>query len=291
MEWIVYIALILLGVCLGSFAGATVWRLRARELKFEKANGARVDHMEYKRLSPLVKTSLLTDRSRCLHCSYTLKWYDLIPVISWLGLRGKCRNCKKPIGSFELLIELGVAAFFVVSYALWPFSLDDGLGVARFVTWLAAGVALAILFAYDKKWFLLPDRASLVVIGLGIITVAIAALQSGNLIDTLLTTLGSVGILSGLYLFLYLFSKGKWVGFGDVKLGLGLGLLLADWQLAIVALFLANFIGCLIVVPLLAMGKLKRNARVPFGPLLIAGAVVAQFAGPTIISLYLTTLI
>jgi prepilin signal peptidase PulO-like enzyme (type II secretory pathway) len=291
MEWIVYLALVLIGVCLGSFAGATVWRLRARELKIEKASGARVDHMEYKRLTPLMKRSFLTDRSRCLHCSYTLKWYDLIPVISWLGLKGKCRNCKKPIGSFELLIELGVAAFFVISYAFWPFPLDDGLQIARFIIWLAAGVALAILFSYDKKWFLLPDRANLVVIGLGIITVAITAAQSGNVLGTLLTALGAVGILSGLYLSLYVVSKGRWVGFGDVKLGLGLGLLLVDWQLAIVALFLANFIGCLIVIPLLALGKLKRNSHVPFGPLLIAGAVVAQFAGPTILELYLTALI
>jgi leader peptidase (prepilin peptidase)/N-methyltransferase len=138
---------------------------------------------------------------------------------------------------------------------------------------------------------LLPDRANVVVIGLGITTVAIAAAQSGSVVGTLLTALAAVGILSGLYLFLYIYSKGRWVGFGDVKLGLGLGLLLVDWQLAIIALFMANFIGCLIVIPLLVMGRLKRSSHVPFGPLLIVGAIVAQFAGPAIIELYLTSLI
>ena len=176
MEWIVYLALVLLGVCLGSFAGATVWRLRARQLVHDKKHKQHVNELEYKKLSPLASGGLKSDRSRCLHCSYTLKWYDLIPVLSWLVLRGKCRNCKKRIGYFELIIELGVAAFFVVSYALWPTELQTGLEIARFIVWLAAGVALAILFAYDQKWFLLPDKVSIVVAALGLaVLVALTA--------------------------------------------------------------------------------------------------------------------
>src|SRR5690606_16969814 len=94
-------------------------------------------------------------------------------------------------------------------------------------------------------------------------------------------------ILSGLYLFLWYISKEQWVGFGDVKLGLALALLLGDWRLALLAVFLANLIGSMAVVPGLVTGRLSRKAHVPFGPLLIAGAGIAMLAGGPIIALYL----
>ena len=288
MEFIVYLALVLTGLCLGSFAGATVWRLRARQLVSDKKNKEPYDHKEYTRLKKLLGSGVLKDRSQCLHCKYELKWYDLIPVVSWLRLGGKCRNCKHPIGKFELLMELGVAAFFVLSYAFWPGGVGTGLEIAHFVLWLAAGVVMAVLFAYDTKWFLLPDsfNIALVVIGLGI--VGVSAAQTQDVAGTIFTALGAVGVLAGLYAVLYLVSKGRWVGLGDVKLGIGLGLILVDWQLAIIALFLANFIGCLIVIPLLASKKIKRNSHVPFGPMLIAGTVLAWFIGWPILESYLS---
>ncbi len=286
-EVIVYIALLLVGVCFGSFAGATVWRLRARQLQADKDSGEEYNHKEYNRLKKLLTKNTLKDRSRCLHCSYELKWYDLIPVLSWLWLKGKCRNCKKPIGKFELLIELGVAAFFVLSYAFWPGGVDSGLDVAHFVLWLAAGVVMAMLFAYDAKWFLLPDRLNAALAIIGVAIVGVSAAQTEDIGGTLLTAVGAVIVLSGLYGALYAISKGRWVGFGDVKLGFGLALILVDWQLAIVALFLANLIGCLIVIPLMAMKKLQRNSHVPFGPLLIAGAVLAWFIGWPILEWYI----
>lgn len=290
-EWVIYLALVLVGACLGSFAGATVWRLRARQLRDDKKNGEKVDGKEYNRLKELSKTTVASDRSRCLECGDTLRWYDLVPIFSWLNLRGKCRNCHKPIGKFELLIELGMVAFFVLSYALWPFELVAGWEIARFVLWLMAGVALAILFAYDLKWFLLPDKVSFTVIGLGVLTVAVAGIASGDPLGTILSAAAAAGVLSGLYLLLYLASRGAWVGFGDIKLGLGLALLLVDWKLALVALFLANLIGCLIVVPLLVTKKLERKSHVPFGPLLIAGSVIAFFIGSDLVSWYVFGLI
>jgi leader peptidase (prepilin peptidase)/N-methyltransferase len=286
MEYVIYLALILIGACLGSFAGATVWRLRARQLSYDKKHKQPVNAAEFKQLEKLTKRKLSKDRSQCLHCGYTLKWYDLVPIVSWLALKGKCRNCHKPIGYFELLIELGVAVFFVISYAFWPFELATALEIARFVIWLIAGVILAMLVAYDTKWYLLPDKLTVLLAGLGAVTVVIAAVQSTTPIATILSAVGAVAILSGLYFALYLVSQGRWVGFGDVKLGVGLALLLGDWQLALIALFLANFVGCLIVLPFMIAGKLKRNSRVPFGPLLIIGMVLAFFVGPPLVELY-----
>jgi len=286
MNIVIYVGLALFGLVLGSFAGASVWRLRARQLVADKKAGEPVDKLEYAQLKQLAHVKTTKDRSHCLHCGYELRWYDLIPLVSWLTLRGRCRHCRKPIGAMEPLIELGTGLFFVLSYMFWPVPLDGGLAIASIVTWLIAGVCLAILFAYDAKWFLLPDRISFAVIGLGLVSATLTVLGSADVVNAIANVLGAVAVLSGIYLVLYIVSKGRWIGFGDIKLGLGLGLLLADWQLAFIALFLANLIGCLYVIPLMIMGKLKRDSHVPFGPLLIAGAIIAQLAGPAIVAFY-----
>lgn len=290
-QLIIYIALILTGLCLGSYAGASMWRLRARQLAQDKVVGEPISSDEYSRLNKLTKASFFNDRSQCLNCSYKLKWYDLIPLISWLSLRGKCRKCHKPIGKLEPLIELGVALFFVISYTFWPYQLVDAIEVARLIIWLISGVGLATLFAYDAKWFLLPDSLNYKIVGLGILNSILIIFSSQDKFSVLLNIMGSVLVLSGIYWALYGISRGKWIGFGDVKLGLGLALLLADWKLAFIALFSANLIGCLVVIPSLITGKLKRNSHVPFGPLLIAGFVVAGLVGNCLVNLYLSILI
>jgi prepilin signal peptidase PulO-like enzyme (type II secretory pathway) len=183
-----------------------------------------------------------------------------------------------------------MAAFFVLSYVLWPLALGTPLEVAHFILWLVAGVIMGVLFAYDAKWFLLPDKYTwaLAVVGLAMLAVRIA--QGTSFLEVAIQAIGAVGVLSGLYAVLFVVSKGRWIGFGDVKLGIGLGLLLGNWQLALLALFLANLIGCLIVIPLMLVGKLKRNAHVPFGPMLIAGTVSAWFLGLQAVIFYLTHL-
>lgn len=289
-EFIVYLALVLVGACLGSFAGATVWRLRARQLVVDKKNKEPYDHKEYKRLKKLTVKKPWQDRSQCLECGYELKWYDLIPIVSWLSLGGKCRSCKHPIGWFEPLMEIGMVAFFVLSYLLWPGGVQTGLEIAHFSLWLAAGVAMAILFAYDAKWYLLPDGVTISLAVIGLAIVGVSAAESQDIGGTLLTALGAVGVLGGLYAVLFAVSQGRWVGFGDVKLGAALGLVLVDWQLAIIALFMANLIGCLIVIPLLATKKVQGNSHIPFGPMLIAGAVIAWLVGWRILEWYLSFL-
>jgi prepilin signal peptidase PulO-like enzyme (type II secretory pathway) len=275
----IIVALVLFGLILGSFAGASVWRLRARQLQIDKREKEPYDKAEYARLKPLMSRSTRTDRSMCLECEYALKWYDLIPLVSWIALKGKCRSCRRPIGFFEPLMELGVTLVFILSFVFWPVSLETPLAIAQFTVWLTAVVGLAILVAYDAKWFLLPDKVTFAVAGLALVWLVLRVIEQGEVWGPLLSTIGAVGVLSGLYLLIYLISKGRWVGFGDVKLGLALGLIIGDWALALLALFLANLIGTLIVLPLLATGKLKRDSRVPFGPFLIAGTSISLFFG------------
>jgi leader peptidase (prepilin peptidase)/N-methyltransferase len=285
-EILIYGILVVFGLMLGSFAGATVWRLRAQQLVEDKAEGEKIDAKEYKTLLPLTKSTIRTDRSRCLHCGHTLAWYDLLPLVSWLGLRGKCRYCHAKIGWFEPLMELGLATFFVVSYIAWPVSMDSTLAIFHFVLWLIGGVLLAILFAYDLKWFLLPDIIVFPLVAIGAVMAGIQVATASDVFGALINVAGSVAILSGLYYVLHKISKGQWIGFGDVKLGLALGLLLADWQLAFIALFAANLIGCLIVIPGMLAGKLTRTTRVPFGPLLILGTIFAMLWGPSLVIAY-----
>lgn len=290
-QTIIYVTLVLSGLILGSFAGATVWRLRARQLRDDKHHGEHVDTSEYKQLEKLTKSSIADDRSQCLHCGYKLRWYDMVPVVSWALLKGRCRNCHKPIGVMEPLLELGIMTFFVLSYAFWPYAMTNGIEVTMFIIWLVAGVGLAILFAYDSKWFILPDKVNFIVIGLGILYSILVVVIASDKLSAILSIVGSALILSGLYLVLYFISRGKWVGFGDIKLGLGLALLLADWRLAFIALFAANLVGTVAVLPGIITGKLKRNTHVPFGPLLIIGLVIAQLSGGYIVSMYFSSLL
>lgn len=285
-ELLVHIGLGLLGLAMGSFAGATVWRLRARQLVEDKAAGEGYDEKEYKKLLPLTKHKGTKDRSRCLECNHVLAWYDLLPLVSWLSTSGTCRYCRHSIGRFEPLIEVSVAAFFVLSYAFWPGGVESNLSIIQFGLWLIGGVMLAILFVYDLKWFLLPDRVVFPFIMVGIVTAVLMVYNSPDVGEALFSVAASVFVLSGIYLVLYILSKGTWIGFGDVKLGLALGLMLGDWQLAFVALFAANLIGCIIVIPGLLTKRLSRTTQVPFGPMLIVGFVIAGLFGWPVIDWY-----
>jgi len=274
---------------LGSFVGAQVWRLRARQLAEDKKAGEKVDQKELKRLSPLIK-KVSKDRSRCLSCGHELSFYDLIPVFSWVIRLGKCRYCKNFIGWTEILLEVVMSGLFVLSVVFWPGSLMDFWQVLLLALWLSGLVLLAILFVYDLKWLLLPDVINIPFIILGFIFSIINLALSNDFTKSLTSLLGSVVILSGIYLLLYLFSKYRygeektWVGFGDVKLGLGLALFLGNWLLAFAALFAANLIGTLLVLPSMLKGKLQATSRICFGPLLIVGFLLAWFFSQQILA-------
>lgn len=271
------------GLVFGSFAGATIWRLRARQLVDDVRHGEDVDTAELKKLKPLTKETLSSDRSRCLRCNHTLQWYDLLPLVSWLSTGGKCRYCKKPIGWFEPVMELLTAVVFIGWYFYWSTFLG-----AESLLLLAVGlvvcVLMIILFMYDAKWFILPDVIVFPLIAISALLFVARLIDSDVPVAFALSTAGSLLILSGLYFAIWLASKGTMIGFGDVKLGIVLGLLLADWKLAFLALFLANLIGLLVVLPGLTTGRLDRKAHIPFGPMLIIGFALAYFFGAGITS-------
>ncbi|HYG84264.1 MAG TPA: prepilin peptidase [Verrucomicrobiae bacterium] len=255
--------LALLGLCFGSFVNVAVWRIKNNK-------------------------NLTTDRSECVHCHHKLAWHDLIPVMSWLWLRGKCRYCSKPISLQYPLVELAVAIVFAVSYMAWPYDLAGSVDWIFFGLWLISIVLLTILFIYDLRWFLLPDKVTFPLIAVGVLMAALSIYQAGLGMEAVLQILLAVAILSGLYLGLFMASKGRWIGFGDVKLGIFLGLALSSWPLALLCLFLANLLGCLYVIPGMLLRKLHRSSRIPFGPFLIVGFIISFLWGGSIIDWYLS---
>lgn len=285
----VYLTGVLLGVLgliIGSFVGASVWRLRLRQLQEDEAAGEEIDGDELQRLKPLAAKNTVDDRSRCLECGHVLHWYDLIPLFSWLTLRGKCRYCKKRIGWYEPVAEITMAVVFAGSFFLWPLGFDTALQWIQFGVWLVAMAMLGVLFIYDMKWFLLPDRVVFPFISTALVFAALRLSESADVMQAALSLAGAIVILSGLYYILHLVSRGQWIGFGDVKLGLGLALLMGEWQLAFIALFLANVLGLLVVLPGMMRGVVTQQTRIPFGPFLIVGTLITFFVGGLLLSWY-----
>lgn len=280
------VCLAVLGLIIGSFAGASVWRLRLRQLEQDVLAGEPVDEDELTRLKPLMAKKTVEDRSHCLNCGHVLRWYDLIPLVSWLALKGKCRYCKTFIGWYEPAVEIATALLFVVSFLAWPLGFEATIDYALFGLWLAAASLLVVLFIYDLKWFLLPDVIMFPFIAVAALFASLRLSQAADLQQAMISLAGAVVILSGIYYVLHAVSKGQWIGFGDVKLGLGLALLLGDWVLAFIALFLANVIGLVAVIPGMMRGTVKQQTRIPFGPFMILGALIAFFAGAVVMAWY-----
>jgi prepilin signal peptidase PulO-like enzyme (type II secretory pathway) len=258
-------ALGLVGIAFGSFVNAAVWRIK-------------------------VKKDIVKDRSECVHCHHKLSATDLIPVVSWLMLKGKCRYCHKPISPQYPLVELAVAGYFVVSYLTWPNQLQSSYELFDFGLWLVYGVMGAILFVYDLRWQLLPDRIVKPLIGLGALDFVARALHEQWSYERFFAELLlALLAIAGLYWVLHTISKGAWVGFGDVKLGLFMGLALG-WENALLAVFAANLVGVLVIIPGLMSGRLSRKSKVPFGPFLLIGFVIAGLWGGEAIDAYINGL-
>jgi len=251
------------GLAFGSFVGALVWRLHKGK-------------------------DFVNDRSECEHCHHKLGFWDLIPLFSWIGLKGKCRYCKKPIGVSAPLYELSMAALFILSYYAWPYTMDTWQGNVVFGMWLIYLVGLMALFIYDLRYMILPNVLVFPLIAVAVAESAVRLLvvQGVSPMDYLNSIVFGAAALGGLYWVLYTFSKGKWVGYGDVKLGLFMGIALG-FQRSILALVLANLIAFLVVLPGLLTGKLKRTSRVPFGPFLIVAFALAYLFGDKMIDWYL----
>jgi leader peptidase (prepilin peptidase)/N-methyltransferase len=273
----IIVILVVFGLCLGSFVNALVWRLREQEMELDKKKPSK------KYLRDL---SISKGRSMCPNCHHTLSAKDLVPVLSWLSLKGKCRYCQKPVSPQYPVVELATMALFVFSYAYWPYTLTGGLHSIFFGLWLVLVVGLMALIVYDLKWYLLPDK---IVFPLGVVALAMAAIRvvdSGHPAKTAINEALALAVGGGIFYLIYQISSGKWIGGGDVKLGWLLGLVVGTPARAMLLIFLAALAGSLVSVPMLYLGKMKRSSTIPFGPFLIVGAIVTMLFGQAILDWY-----
>jgi leader peptidase (prepilin peptidase)/N-methyltransferase len=271
MMLMIIVVLFLLGLCLGSFVNALVWRLHEQSQTGKKK--AKAD------------LSISKGRSMCPNCHHKLAGKDLVPVLSWLSLGGKCRYCHKPISKQYPLVELLTALLFVASYLWWPVTLH-GAQIVIFILWIVLLTGLLALLIYDLRWFLLPNRLiyplSIIAGLMAIIGVATSVRPAMALLNEILAVL--VG--GGIFYALFQLSKGKWIGGGDVRLGWMLGLVAGTPGRSLLFIFLASVIGTIVSLPLLASNKLKRSSSIPFGPLLIVGIFITQLFGAAILHWY-----
>jgi prepilin signal peptidase PulO-like enzyme (type II secretory pathway) len=264
-----------LGLAFGSFVNALVWRVHEQSKKSKNKSNKDAN------------LSIVNGRSICPNCKHILAWYDLFPVFSWLWLRGRCRYCKKHISWQYPLVELVAAAVFIFSYAFWPLNLDGAGSWILLITWLVSSVGLLALAVYDVKWTLLPNK---------IIYPTFFIAAAGRLIyligyephklHGLLYWLASVAVASGIFWLLYLVSSGNWIGFGDVRLGLITGTVLASPSKSFLMIFMASVLGTLFALPGLISGKKTFVSKLPYGPFLILATWLVLLFGDKILNWY-----
>ncbi len=268
--------LVVTGLCAGSFINALVWRLHEQAAE----TGKKKPDTRY-----LSQLSIRKGRSMCPHCKHELAANDLLPVISWLSLRGKCRYCHKPISIQYPVVEIAMVLLFIASYIWWPVALGGAQSVI-FIFWLALLVGLIALFVYDLRWLLLPNKLVYPLLVVASLQAIIAITAASRPLTAFLNTLVAVIVGGGIFYIIFQISQGKWIGGGDVKLGWLLGLIVATPARGLLFIFLAAVTGSVVSLPLLATGKLKRSSVVPFGPFLIIGTIIVVLFGADILQWY-----
>lgn len=256
MQGVFLVFLFILGSCIGSFLCCSARRFHIKTSSSKKQKAS------------------LGQRSICLKCHYKLKWYDNIPIISWLLLRGECRKCHKKIGAAEIIAELALGIAFLTLGTTINLLDATILDWSLFVLVMILTTCLSFLAIYDGLYGELPTRYLYLSIFLSVIILiikqSIQVASKGFGPNIIIAPLISLLILGGLYLFLYLVSKGKWVGDGDWLLGSSIGLTLASPWLAVIVLFLANLFALLYASPSI---KQNKTHQIHFGPFLVTAFV------------------
>lgn len=279
----IILILLVVGLCLGSFVNALIWRLH----KQEALQGKRTKDA----IAARKKLSIVHGRSMCMHCGHELAGKDLIPVLSWVYLRGKCRYCRHHIDDTPFA-ELVVPALLLLSYVFWPHAGVDWswAEITVFVLWCGVLTCFVALAIYDAKWYLLPDR---IVAPLTVMTLAVSILLAVTYNEPVVLIHAVLGgmTISGIFLFLSLISKGSWIGGGDIKIGVALGLLAGTPLMALLVIFLASLLGSVYMLPGILQGKQQLKSMLPFGPFLITSTIIVFLWGEKLFSTYMTLFI
>lgn len=225
----------------------------------------------------------INGRSHCMSCGETLQWYELLPIMSYVALRAHCRSCGAYIPYRYLAVEVLTGAMFLLMFSFF------GAHVPMFVLYALLGSVLILITVYDLRHTIIPDELSLATGGVALIIKGYEYLYTGQVSMLWYDILAGLGAAAFFYA-LWRFSKGRWMGLGDAKLALPLGIV-AGVSGALSMVVLSFWIGALISLSLLLLGKLIETGKtmlrfpfgqltmkseVPFAPFLILGFLLAH---------------
>jgi prepilin signal peptidase PulO-like enzyme (type II secretory pathway) len=286
MERMVFLILFVFGACFGSFLNVVALRYDGDHFLFDPA--------------------MIGGRSRCPHCRRELRWFELIPLVSFLVQGARCRRCKVRIGCEYPAIELLTGVVFAAVPArlmgsLPTYTLVLGLFAAL---WVLVFVVLTLISYVDIRLGIIPDECHVMLAGLAVLTVAVSATQFGTMSYSFLGPYAWIlglqesvliahlaGAVFGFAFFeiLVLITRGGGMGMGDVKLALPLGFLFG-WP-DILAIFGSAFvIGAVVGSVGIALKRKTMKATLPFAPFLAIGAAFIFFFGSTFVGWYLKLL-
>lgn len=248
------IALGVVGLMVGSFLNVCIYRIPHRR-------------------------SVVHPRSRCGACERPLEWYENIPVVSYVALRGRCRTCGTRISLQYPIVELLTAAVFVIQYEV--IGLTPLLAVR-----IVFGCVLIVLFAIDLEHQLLPNVITLPALALGL---AASVVLPPGVLDALIGAVVGGGVLYLIAEVYFRLRHEEGMGMGDVKMLAMIGAFLG-WKLTILTLILASLGGSFAGVLLLISQRGNLKAAIPFGTFLAAGALVASLYGDPLVAWYLNLL-
>jgi prepilin signal peptidase PulO-like enzyme (type II secretory pathway) len=251
-----YFFIFILGLGIGSFLNSVIYRLDKKE-------------------------SVFKGRSKCPKCRKKILWYDNIPLLSFFLLKGSCRNCQKKISWQYPLVEFFTAEIFLINSLILINKGDlisfDLLSIINLVSSFVISSFLIVIFVYDLKHYLILDK---VVLPLAIFALVV------NFLNFSFVNLAIAGIIGlGFFLIQFIISKGKWIGSGDIRLGLAMGFILGFPKI-LIGLFFAYFIGSIVAVILIITTKKGFKSKVPFGPFLAIGTYLTMLFGDIVIRNY-----
>ncbi len=256
----------LAGLIIGSFMGAVNYRLKVAE-------------------------DIVWKRSHCPKCKKTIRWYDNIPLLSFIILWGECRECKGKISWKYPAIELATGLLYAA--VAWKFfgGLNFGAGAGRILSqaelvdmafWIFTVSYLVLIFFHDLSFMLIPDAVVYPAIGVTLIYQFWKYLESPLGIATVkapITGALFAGFAAAFFFFALLWiSGGKWIGGGDVKLGFLAGAIVG-WPGILIVLFFSYTIGAVVSVALVLLKMKTWKSQIPFGPFLVAGILIIMFFG------------
>lgn len=261
------ILIFLLGASIGSFLSVAIYRIQKD------------------------KPGIIFGHSFCPSCKKKLTAPDLVPIVSYIILRGKCRSCKKSFSPHYLFLEAVTGLVFLALYFRFPFmefatmenlSMSFGLLIPFILYSLYSSFFVAIFF-YDLQTKKIPDVFLFPLLGLTVVGTII--LGSPDLWSAVIAIIIALIFFGGQILL----SKGKWLGEGDLYLALSIAIIFG-WKLFLVSTVISYFIGAFVSIILLSTKQVKKKTTIAFAPFLVIGALITLFFGNDLLSLYLSTM-